>query len=78
MTFLMKTQTGTARADLYTRALGEWERAAKVVGQLWAEYRVAGRELQPIAFRAYVAALDSEEAAAHALRALAPAQPKAA
>jgi hypothetical protein len=64
--------------DPYTRALRNWRRAAALVAALWSEFADAGRDLRPVAFCAYVAALDAEEDAANSLRDMAVALPKAA
>jgi hypothetical protein len=54
----------------YKRALDDWRRQATLVGDLWEKYLAAGREGRVFAFRAYMAALDREEAAANELAGL--------
>ena len=78
MTFLIHRPTEFLPADPYTRALDEWRRTARLVSELWDEYSEVGRDFRPIAFAAYTAALDAEEAAANELFALAFALPEAA
>jgi hypothetical protein len=68
MSFLIRTPKDLMPVSTYAGALEIWRRTASVVEDLWAEYRAASRELQPLAFFAYVAALNEEEAAAEALR----------
>jgi hypothetical protein len=52
---------------VYERALDDWRRQATLVGDLWESYLAADREGRVPAFRAYMAALDREEAAANEL-----------
>jgi hypothetical protein len=78
MTFLMPARMKLSSKDPYALALGHWRRTAALVAALWAEFSDAGRDLRPVAFCAYVAALDAEEEAATALRDMAAALPKAA
>jgi hypothetical protein len=52
---------------VYERALDGWRRQATLVGDLWETYLAADREGRVFAFRAYMAALDREEAAANEL-----------
>ena len=54
----------------YESALDDWRLQATIVGELWETYLAAGREGRAFAFRAYTAALDREEAAAHELAGL--------
>jgi hypothetical protein len=67
MTFLTHPTFSRLWGDRYTTALGDWRAAATLVSARWAEYRMADREARDFAFRAYVAALDDEEAAADEL-----------
>jgi hypothetical protein len=78
MSFLTPARTALSSKDPYARALCNWRRAAALVAALWSEFADAGRDLRPVAFGAYVAALDAEEEAANALRAMAVTLPKAA
>jgi hypothetical protein len=55
---------------VYERALDDWRRQAALVGAEWENYVAAGREGRVFAFRAYMAALDREEAAANELAGL--------
>ncbi|HEX6712709.1 MAG TPA: hypothetical protein VF066_04960 [Thermoleophilaceae bacterium] len=71
MTSLLHTPKTSRRSEPYQLALEAWRRQARLVADLWATYRVATREGQAIAFRAYMAALDDEEAAATELAGLA-------
>jgi hypothetical protein len=68
MSFLTRTPANLIPVETTNGALAIWRRAAAVVEELWAEYRAASREMQPLAYFAYAAALDEEEAAANALR----------
>ena len=55
---------------LCERALDDWRRQAALVADRWATYLAAAREGRAFAFRAYMAALDAEEAAATELAGL--------
>jgi hypothetical protein len=57
-------------SPVYKRALDDWRRQATLVGDLWETYLAAGREGRLFAFRAYISALDREEAAANELAVL--------
>jgi hypothetical protein len=67
MTFLFSSRTASLTADPYARALDEWRRAARLAADLWQTYLGASREGRALAFGAYAAALDAEEAAADQL-----------
>jgi hypothetical protein len=71
MTSLLRTPETSQKSDRYALALEAWRRQARLVADLWATYQVATREGQAIAFRAYMNALDAEEAAATELAGLA-------
>jgi hypothetical protein len=74
MTFLLRTRTTSPEGEVYERALEDWRRQATLVADLWETYQAANREGQALAFRAYTAALDAEEAAASELAGLSPAK----
>lgn len=67
MTSLLRTPKTSRKSEQTELALEAWRRQARLVADLWATYRVATREGQAIAFRAYLAALDAEEDAASKL-----------
>ena len=54
-----------------TQALETWREAASLVATRWQNFLDAERESRAFAFASYVAALDSEEAAAAEMAALA-------
>jgi hypothetical protein len=64
MTTLLRTPT------THDRALEGWRWQARLVADRWETYLAAGREGRAFAFRAYMAALDAEEAAAAELAGL--------
>jgi hypothetical protein len=64
MTVLLRTQKTWPGFGTHERALDEWRRQARLVSDMWQTYLGATREGRNDAFRAYVAALDAEEAAA--------------
>jgi hypothetical protein len=70
MTFLVRTPTTSPESEPYERALEDWRRQATLVAELWETYQAASREGRAPAFRAYLAALDAEEAAATELAGL--------
>jgi hypothetical protein len=50
--------------ERYSRALDDWRRAARLVAERWEVYTRARSDSQPLAFAAYMAALDAEAVAA--------------
>ena len=58
------------RVSPEAQALDAWREAADLVSVRWATFLEADAETRRWAFASYVAALDAEEAAAHALSAL--------
>jgi hypothetical protein len=55
------------RRDPQTEAFAEWRQAERLVSERWAGYKTAAPGLRAHVFKAYVAALDAEEAAANHL-----------
>jgi hypothetical protein len=64
MSFLIHPAISRAPGDPHAAALDDWRAAARLVSERWTDYRMADRVAGAFAFRAYVAALDAEEAAA--------------
>jgi hypothetical protein len=67
MTFLIHPTISQLSGGRCAAALDNWRAAARVVSERWTDYRMAERAAGAFAFRAYIAALDAEEAAAHEL-----------
>jgi hypothetical protein len=71
MAFLIRSaKTARPTDDPHASALDEWRTAAQLVSERWDAYRSAGPEGGATAYRAYLAALDAEEAAAGELAGL--------
>jgi hypothetical protein len=64
MTFLLRKPTSSPESEPYDRAWEDWRRQARLAADLWEAYLAVSREGRDPAFRAYMAALDAEEAAA--------------
>jgi hypothetical protein len=69
--FASNTATWPFRSDPALDALEVWRTAARLVSDRWELFAIAGAGEREAAFRAYVAALDAEEAASDRLRRLA-------
>src|SRR3954462_15834648 len=67
MTILIHPTISGLTGDRHAAAIDTWRAAARLVSERWTDYRVADRVAGGFAFRAYVAALDAEEAAADEL-----------
>jgi hypothetical protein len=71
MTFLINPATLPFKRDTQGDAIERWRRAEELVMERWKQYMAAGYMEREAAYRAYVAALDAEQAAASELEQLA-------
>ncbi len=67
MKFLIGSGVPFQGRQLHTRALRAWRAAADLVWTRWEVLGEAAPELRPVAFAAYIAALDAEASAAATL-----------
>jgi hypothetical protein len=70
MTFLINPASLPFTRDARMEAVERWRTAERLVAERWAQYSTAGRDQALVAYNAYLAALDAEEAAADELRQL--------
>ena len=70
MALLTRNASRRSPFERYRRALEDWRRAARLVAERWEIYRLARSDSQPLAFAAYMAALDAEALAADELAGL--------
>ena len=67
MTFLVRPGAPLCTAQVHSRVLDGWRKAARLVSARWDCVLIADRDGRADAFMAYVAALDAEAAAADEL-----------